>query len=290
MKPTKGIVLAGGSGSRLYPLSSVCSKQLQPIYDKPLIYYPLATLMLGGICDILLITTPHDLPLFEKLLGDGSQWGISLNYAIQTAPRGLAEAFIIGEDFINNNQVCLILGDNVFYGKLDFLRNALEHNIGGTIFGYQVTDPERYGVVEFGENGKVLSIEEKPKHPKSHYAIPGLYVFSSEVVNIAKNVKPSPRGELEITDIHNAYLQQNILQVEIMGRGIAWLDTGTPESLLEAGTFIHAIEKRQGMKIACLEEIAFLMKYINEEELMRHIITLPNSSYRQYCEKIMTLQ
>ena len=289
MKPTKGIVLAGGSGSRLYPLSSICSKQLQPIYDKPLIYYPLATLMLGGIRDILLITTPHDLPLFEKLLGDGSQWGVSLSYAIQTAPRGLAEAFIIGEEFINNNQVCLILGDNVFYGKLDFLRNALENNIGGTIFGYQVTDPERYGVVEFGENGKVLSIEEKPTQPKSHYAIPGLYVFSSEVVSIAKNVKPSPRGELEITDIHNAYLQQNTLQVEIMGRGIAWLDTGTPESLLEAGTFIHAIEKRQGMKIACLEEIAFLMKYINEEELKRHIITLPNSSYRQYCEKIMTL-
>ena len=290
MKPTKGIVLAGGSGSRLYPLSTICSKQLQPIYDKPLIYYPLATLMLGGIRDILLITTPHDMPLFQKLLGDGSQWGISLKYAIQTAPRGLAEAFIIGEEFINNNQVCLILGDNVFYGKLDFLRNALEYNIGGTIFGYQVTDPERYGVVEFGDNGKVLSIEEKPKQPKSHYAIPGLYVFSSEVVNIAKNVKPSPRGELEITDIHNAYLQQNTLQVEIMGRGIAWLDTGTPESLLEAGTFIHAIEKRQGMKIACLEEIAFLMKYINEEELMRHIISLPNSSYRQYCEKIMTLQ
>ncbi len=290
MKPTKGIVLAGGSGSRLYPLSTICSKQLQPIYDKPLIYYPLATLMLGGIRDILLITTPHDMPLFQKLLGDGSQWGISLKYAIQTAPRGLAEAFIIGEEFINNNQVCLILGDNVFYGKLDFLRNALEYNIGGTIFGYQVTDPERYGVVEFGDNGKVLSIEEKPKQPKSHYAIPGLYVFSSEVVNIAKNVKPSPRGELEITDIHNAYLQQNTLQVEIMGRGIAWLDTGTPESLLEAGTFIHAIEKRQGMKIACLEEIAFLMKYINEEELMRHIISLPNSSYRQYCEKIMALQ
>ena len=290
MKPTKGIVLAGGSGSRLYPLSTICSKQLQPIYDKPLIYYPLATLMLGGIRDILLITTPHDMPLFQKLLGDGSQWGISLKYAIQTAPRGLAEAFIIGEEFINNNQVCLILGDNVFYGKLDFLRNALEYNIGGTIFGYQVTDPERYGVVEFGDNGKVLSIEEKPKQPKSHYAIPGLYVFSSDVVNIAKNVKPSPRGELEITDIHNAYLQQNTLQVEIMGRGIAWLDTGTPESLLEAGTFIHAIEKRQGMKIACLEEIAYLMKYINEEELMRHIISLPNSSYRQYCEKIMTLQ
>ncbi|HRK60276.1 MAG TPA: glucose-1-phosphate thymidylyltransferase RfbA [Candidatus Kapabacteria bacterium] len=283
-------MLAGGSGSRLYPLSTICSKQLQPIYDKPLIYYPLATLMLGGIRDILLITTPHDMPLFQKLLGDGSQWGISLKYAIQTAPRGLAEAFIIGEEFINNNQVCLILGDNVFYGKLDFLRNALEKNIGGTIFGYQVTDPERYGVVEFGENGEVLSIEEKPKLPKSQYAIPGLYVFSSDVVNIAKNVQPSPRGELEITDIHNAYLQQNTLQVEIMGRGIAWLDTGTPESLLEAGTFIHAIEKRQGMKIACLEEIAFLMKYINEEELMRHIISLPNSSYRQYCEKIMTLQ
>lgn len=290
MKPTKGIVLAGGSGSRLYPLSTICSKQLQPIYDKPLIYYPLATLMLGGIRDILLITTPHDMPLFQKLLGDGSQWGISLKYAIQTAPRGLAEAFIIGEEFINNQQVCLILGDNVFYGKLEFLRNALEKNIGGTIFGYQVTDPERYGVVEFGENGEVLSIEEKPKLPKSQYAIPGLYVFSSDVVNIAKNVQPSPRGELEITDIHNAYLQQNTLQVEIMGRGIAWLDTGTPESLLEAGTFIHAIEKRQGMKIACLEEIAFLMKYISEEELMRHIITLPQSSYRQYCEKIVSLR
>lgn len=290
MKPTKGIILAGGSGSRLYPLSSVCSKQLQPIYDKPLIYYPLATLMLAGIRDILLITTPHDMPLFQKLLGDGSQWGIALHYQIQTAPRGLAEAFIIGEHFIKNDQVCLILGDNVFYGKLDFLRHAINNTIGGTIFGYHVTDPERYGVVEFGQNGEVLSIEEKPKKPKSHYAIPGLYVFSSEVVSIAKNVQPSARGELEITDIHNAYLQNNTLRVEIMGRGIAWLDTGTPESLLEASTFIHAIEKRQGMKIACLEEIAYIMNYITEEELMHYVHTLPQSSYRQYCEKIVTLQ
>jgi len=284
---TKGIILAGGSGSRLYPLTSICSKQLQPVYDKPLIYYPLATLMLAGIQDILIISTPHDTPLFEKLLGDGSQWGISLTYEVQTAPRGLAEAFIVGENFIDGKQVCLILGDNVFYGKLDFLRRAIANNTGGTIFGYRVTDPERYGVVEFGKNGDVLSIEEKPLNPKSHFAIPGLYVFSNDVVEIAKNVKPSPRGELEITDVHNAYLNKKDLKVEIMGRGIAWLDTGTPESLLEASTFIHAIEKRQGMKIACLEEIAFIMKYITEEELHNHIQKLPKSSYREYCEKIL---
>lgn len=283
---TKGIILAGGSGSRLYPLTSICSKQLQPVYDKPLIYYPLATLMLAGIKDILIISTPNDTPLFEKLLGDGSQWGITLRYEVQSAPRGLAEAFIVGENFIAGNQVCLILGDNVFYGKLDFLRRAITYNVGGTIFGYRVNDPERYGVVEFGKNGDVLSIEEKPQNPKSHFAIPGLYVFSNDVVEIAKNVKPSPRGELEITDIHNAYLHRKELKVEIMGRGIAWLDTGTPESLLEASTFIHAIEKRQGMKIACLEEIAFIMKYITEEELYNHIQKLPKSSYREYCEKI----
>lgn len=284
---TKGIILAGGSGSRLYPLTSICSKQLQPVYDKPLIYYPLATLMLAGIKDVLIITTPHDKPFFEKLLGNGVQWGISIAYEVQTAPRGLADAFIVGEKFIDGHQVCLILGDNVFYGKLDFLRKAIESNVGGTIFGYKVNDPERYGVVEFDNNGNVLSIEEKPIKPKSHYAIPGLYVFSSEVVEIAKNVKPSPRGELEITDIHNAYRTQQQLSVEIMGRGIAWLDTGTPESLLEASTFIHAIEKRQGMKIACLEEIAYVKGFVSEEQLQSHVSTLPKSSYREYCEKIV---
>lgn len=284
---TKGIILAGGSGSRLYPTTSVFSKQLQPVYDKPLIYYPLATLLLAGIREILIISTPRDTPYFEQLLGDGSQWGITLEYIVQTEPKGLAEAFIYGRDFIGQDQVCLILGDNVFYGKLDFLRKAIAENTGGTIFGYHVQDPERYGVVEFGANGEVLSIEEKPLKPKSNYAIPGLYIFSSEVTEIAPKVQPSARGEVEITEIHNAYLRQNRLRVELMGRGIAWLDTGTPESLLEASTFIHAIEKRQGTKIACLEEIALQMKYITREKYLESVHRLPNSSYREYCLRIL---
>ena len=286
MQKTKAIILAGGNGTRLYPLTSIISKQLQPVYDKPMIYYPLATLMLAGIQDVLIITTPHDAPHFESLLGNGSQWGISISYVQQHAPKGIAEAFIYGKDFIGNDQVCLILGDNLFYGKLDFLRDAIQHNIGATIFGYPVQDPERYGVVEFKNDGTVLSIEEKPSKPKSNYAIPGLYVFDNRVISISENLQPSNRGELEITDVQKEYLSLNALRVEKMGRGIAWLDTGTPESLLEAGEFIHAIEKRQNLKIACLEEIALRMRYIDDAEFERMLTTLPNSSYKDYCKRV----
>ncbi|MFM7338610.1 MAG: glucose-1-phosphate thymidylyltransferase RfbA [Bacteroidota bacterium] len=286
MQKTKAIILAGGNGTRLYPLTSIVSKQLQPVYDKPMIYYPLATLMLSGIKDILLITTPHDAPHFKSLLGDGSQWGISLSYVEQHEPKGIAEAFIYGKEFIGSDQVCLILGDNLFYGKLDFLRNAIQNNKGATIFGYPVQDPERYGVVEFDANGTVLSIEEKPSHPKSQYAIPGLYVFDNRVISIAEHLKPSDRGELEITDVQKEYLSLNALQVEKMGRGIAWLDTGTPESLLEAGEFIHAIEKRQNLKIACLEEIALRMGYIDSTLFEHLLLKLPKSSYKEYCARV----
>lgn len=286
MQKTKAIILAGGNGTRLYPLTSIVSKQLQPVYDKPMIYYPLATLMLSGIKDILLITTPHDAPHFKSLLGDGSQWGISLSYVEQHEPKGIAEAFIYGKDFIGSDQVCLILGDNLFYGKLDFLRNAIQNNKGATVFGYPVQDPERYGVVEFDANGTVLSIEEKPSHPKSQYAIPGLYVFDNRVISIAEHLKPSDRGELEITDVQKEYLSLNALQVEKMGRGIAWLDTGTPESLLEAGEFIHAIEKRQNLKIACLEEIALRMGYIDSTLFEHLLLKLPKSSYKEYCARV----
>ena len=282
---TKGIVLAGGSGTRLYPMTSVFSKQLQPIYDKPMIYYPLATLMLAGIKDILIISTPADTPNIERLLGDGSRWGISLQYRVQQEPKGIAEAFVVGADFINGDQVCLILGDNLFYGKLDFLRRALENNTGGTIFAYRVTDPERYGVVELDEHNTILSIEEKPRQPKSNLAIPGLYVFSGDVVNIAKGLKPGPRGELEITDVQGAYFESGTLSVERMGRGIAWLDTGTPESLLEASQFIHAIEKRQGMKIACLEEISVHEGFVSAEQALKNLEHLPSGPYRKYCEQ-----
>ena len=287
MQKTKAIILAGGSGSRLYPLTSIMSKQLQPVYDKPMIYYPLATLMLAGIQDILIITTPHDAPHFHQLLGDGTKWGITISYAEQSAPRGIAEAFIYGKEFIGTDQVCLILGDNLFYGKLDFLRQAIAHNEGATIFGYPVQDPERYGVVEFNADGSVISIEEKPSKPKSQYAIPGLYVFDNEVISIAEQLQPSPRGELEITDVQKIYLQKQRLKVEKMGRGIAWLDTGTPESLLEAGEFIHAIEKRQNLKIACLEEIALRMNFIDIEAYQSLLETLPNSSYREYCKRVL---
>ena len=263
------------------------SKQLQPVYDKPMIYYPLATLMLAGIQDILIITTPHDAPHFHQLLGDGTKWGITISYAEQSAPRGIAEAFIYGKEFIGTDQVCLILGDNLFYGKLDFLRQAIAHNKGATIFGYPVQDPERYGVVEFNSDGSVISIEEKPSKPKSQYAIPGLYVFDNEVISIAEQLQPSPRGELEITDVQKIYLQKQRLKVEKMGRGIAWLDTGTPESLLEAGEFIHAIEKRQNLKIACLEEIALRMNFIDIEAYQSLLETLPNSSYREYCKRVL---
>jgi glucose-1-phosphate thymidylyltransferase len=287
VQKTKAIILAGGNGTRLYPLTSIISKQLQPVYDKPMIYYPLATLMLSGIQDILLITTPHDAPHFRTLLGDGSQWGISISFAEQHAPKGIAEAFIYGKEFIGSDQVCLILGDNLFYGKLDFLRNAIQNNQGATIFGYPVQDPERYGVVEFNSDGTVLSIEEKPSHPKSQYAIPGLYVFDNRVVSISEHLQPSQRGELEITDVQKTYLEMNALKVEKMGRGIAWLDTGTPESLLEAGEFIHAIEKRQNLKIACLEEIALRMQYIDTTTYERLLHSLPNSSYREYCTRVL---
>lgn len=287
MQKTKAIILAGGNGTRLYPLTSIISKQLQPVYDKPMIYYPLATLMLSGIQDILLITTPHDAPHFRSLLGDGSQWGISISFAEQHAPKGIAEAFIYGKEFIGSDQVCLILGDNLFYGKLDFLRNAIQNNQGATIFGYPVQDPERYGVVEFNSDGTVLSIEEKPSHPKSQYAIPGLYVFDNRVISISEHLQPSQRGELEITDVQKTYLEMNALKVEKMGRGIAWLDTGTPESLLEAGEFIHAIEKRQNLKIACLEEIALRMQYIDTTTYERLLHSLPNSSYREYCTRVL---
>jgi glucose-1-phosphate thymidylyltransferase len=287
VQKTKAIILAGGSGSRLYPLTSIMSKQLQPVYDKPMIYYPLATLMLAGIQDILIITTPHDAPHFHHLLGDGTKWGITISYAEQSAPRGIAEAFIYGKEFIGTDQVCLILGDNLFYGKLDFLRQALAHNQGATIFGYPVQDPERYGVVEFNSDGSVISIEEKPSKPKSQYAIPGLYVFDNEVISIAEQLEPSERGELEITDVQKVYLEKQQLKVEKMGRGIAWLDTGTPESLLEAGEFIHAIEKRQNLKIACLEEIALRMNFIDIKAYQSLLETLPNSSYREYCKRVL---
>ncbi len=283
---TKGIVLAGGSGTRLYPMTAVLSKQLQPVYDKPMIYYPLATLMLAGIRSVLIISTPHDVPALERLLSDGSQWGIQLEYAVQPKPRGIAEAFTIGADFIGQDQVCLILGDNLFYGKLDFLRRALTSNEGATIFAYRVHDPERYGVVEFGPDGRVLSIEEKPRSPRSSYAIPGLYVFSPDVVEFARTLRPSARGELEITDVQRLYLEENRLRAELIGRGVAWLDTGTPEALLEASQFIHAIEKRQGLKIACLEEIALSEGFITREALLKYLERLPNCSYRDYCLRI----
>ncbi|MCS6965329.1 MAG: glucose-1-phosphate thymidylyltransferase RfbA [Candidatus Kapabacteria bacterium] len=285
---TKGIILAGGSGTRLYPMTAVLSKQLQPIYDKPMIYYPLATLMLVGIRQTLLITTERDLPHFQQLLGDGSQWGIELFYAVQPWPRGIPEAFIYGRDFIGSDQVCLILGDNLFYGKLDFLREALRTNIGGTIFGYPVQEPQRYGVVELAPDGSVLSIEEKPTHPRSPYAIPGLYVYTADVADFAQTLRPSARGELEIVDIHRIYLLQGRLQVRLLGRGIAWLDTGTPEALVEASSFIHAIEKRQGTKIACLEEIALHQGYITLEQFHQAVERLPASPYKSYCLRVAT--
>ena len=271
MKSLKGILLAGGRGTRLYPLTALLNKQLQPVYDKPMVYYPLSTLMLAGIREILIISTPEDIPNFQKLLGDGSKWGISLSYAVQNEPRGIADSFLIGKDFIQKEEVCLILGDNLFYGYLDFLRDAINSNIGGTIFGYQVQNPQEYGVVEFDEVGNVLSIEEKPKTPKSNYAIPGLYVYDSNVVEMVEQITPSARGELEITDLNKVYLSKQQLKVELIGRGVAWLDMGTPDSLLEAGEFIQLIEKRQGLKIGCLEEIAFSSGYINAEQL-EHII------------------
>lgn len=284
---TKGIVLAGGAGSRLYPLTLVASKQLQPVYDKPMIYYPLATLMMAGINDILVISTPHDTPRFEALLGDGSRWGIRLTYKVQPEPKGIAQAFLVGEEFIGDDPVCLILGDNIFYGKMGLDRIVREFDKGARIFGYSVNDPERYGVVEFDGNGRAVSIEEKPVRPKSNYAVPGLYLYDGEVVKIARMMRPSARGELEITDVNLEYLRRGELRVEKLGRGIAWLDTGTHQSLLEASHFIGTLEARQGLKIACLEEIALRMGYIDCRGMEAAIAATPKSSYRDYLVRVL---
>lgn len=286
----KGIILAGGSGTRLYPITKGTSKQLLAIYDKPMVYYPLSALLLSGIRDILVISTPEDLSNFQKLLGNGEELGINLSYAVQPSPDGLAQAFLIGEEFIGNDSVCLVLGDNIFYGHglTDLLGRSkanAEKNGEATIFGYYVNDPERYGVAEFNKDGKVLSIEEKPKVAKSNYAVVGLYYYPKSVVEIAKKIKPSERGELEITSVNQAYLEQGNLKVELMGRGYAWLDTGTHESMLEASNFIHTIEKRQGLKVACLEEIAFELGYINEEQVLKLAEPLKKNEYGQYLIK-----
>jgi len=287
----KGIILAGGSGTRLYPVTKVASKQLMPIYDKPMVYYPLSTLMLAGIRDILIISTPEDTPKYESLLGDGTQLGLNMSYKVQPSPDGLAQAFILGDTFIGNDDVCLILGDNVFYGgrlpeRLKDSVQEVKSNQNAVVFGYYVNDPERYGVVEFDTDGNAVSIEEKPENPKSNYAVSGLYFCPNDVVQVAKNQKPSPRGELEITDVNKHYLEANRLKVEQMGRGYAWLDTGTHDSLLEASQFVQTLEKRQGMKISCIEEIAYRMDYIDKDQLRRLGEEMANNPYGQYLLKI----
>jgi glucose-1-phosphate thymidylyltransferase len=287
-KKYKGIILAGGSGTRLHPITMGCSKQLLPIYDKPMIYYPLSVLMLSGIKDILVISTPTDLPGFQRLLGDGSQFGINICYEEQPSPDGLAQAFTIGADFIGNDNVSLVLGDNIFYGQhfSDNLKSAVSKDTGATVFGYHVTDPERFGVVEFGDDGKAISIEEKPAKPKSAYAVTGLYFYDNDVVEIARSIKPSPRGELEITDINLAYLNRGDLNVEVLGRGFAWLDTGTHDSLIDAGQFVQTVEHRQGLKVACLEEIAYRQGWVSADELIQQGELLKKTGYGQYLLRV----
>jgi len=284
----KGIILAGGSGTRMYPISKIYSKQLTLIYDKPLIYHPLSTLLLAGINELLIISNVETIPLYQKLFGDGSHIGLNISYEIQTAPNGIAESFIIGEKFIGKDSVALILGDNIFYGKLDFFyKAAQERKDGATIFAYQVNDPQRYGIVEFNKTGKAISLEEKPAVPKSNYAIPGLYVYDNKVVEISKKLKPSGRGELEITDVNRTYLETSELYVEKIGRGVAWLDTGTPEALLKASQFFGVIEDRQGLKVGCIEEIAYQKGFINKEQFEKAIQGIPKSLYREYLERIL---